>query len=66
MAARVPVVPIVFKNALDALPKHGIVVRPATVEAVVHKPVATDGWSLQNLDEKIAAVRQLYQRTLNP
>ncbi len=64
MAAKVPVVPIVFKNALDALPKHGIFVRPATVEAVVHKPIFTDGWSFENLDEKIAAVRRLYQRTL--
>jgi len=64
MAAKVPVVPIVFKNALDALPKHGIVVRPATVEAVVHKPMFTDDWSFENLDEKIAGVRRLYQRTL--
>ena len=66
MAAKVPIVAIVFKNALDALPKHGIFVRPATVEAVVHKPISTEGWSLENLDEKIAAVRRLYQRTLKP
>src|SRR5262249_57054721 len=36
MGARVPIVPILFKNALDALPKHGLVIRPATVEVVVH------------------------------
>jgi len=64
MAARVPVVPIVFKNALDALPKQGVFVRPATVETIVHRPIATDDWSFENLDEKIAAVRRLYQRTL--
>jgi hypothetical protein len=55
MAAKVPIVAIVFKNALDALPKHGMFVRPATVEAVVHKPISTEGWSLENLDEKIPA-----------
>jgi putative phosphoserine phosphatase/1-acylglycerol-3-phosphate O-acyltransferase len=66
MAAKVPIVPIVFKNALDALPKHAIFVRSATVEAVVHKPIATDDWAAENLDEKIAAVQRLYQRTLKP
>jgi len=30
----------------------------------VHKPMFTDDWSFENLDEKIAAVRRLYQRTL--
>src|SRR5439155_517770 len=30
MGAGVPIVPIVFRNALDALPKHGLVIRPAT------------------------------------
>jgi putative phosphoserine phosphatase/1-acylglycerol-3-phosphate O-acyltransferase len=64
MAAKVPIVPIVFKNALDALPKHGIVVRSATVEAVVHKPIPTDDWTRENLHEKITAVQRLYQRTL--
>jgi putative phosphoserine phosphatase/1-acylglycerol-3-phosphate O-acyltransferase len=66
MAAKVPIVPIVFKNALDALPKHAIFVRSATVEAVVHKPIPTDDWTRQNLDEKITAVQRLYQRTLKP
>jgi putative phosphoserine phosphatase/1-acylglycerol-3-phosphate O-acyltransferase len=64
MAAEVPIVPIVFKNALDALPKHAMFVRPATIEVVVHKPIATGDWTPQNFEKKIAAVRRLYQRTL--
>jgi putative phosphoserine phosphatase/1-acylglycerol-3-phosphate O-acyltransferase len=64
MAAEVPIVPIVFKNTLDALPKHAMFVRPATIEVVVHKPIATGDWTPQNLEKKIAAVRRLYQRTL--
>jgi len=64
MAAKVPIVPIVFKNALDALPKHGVFVRPATIEAVVHKPIVTDGWTAENLEQKIESVRRIYQRTL--
>ena len=64
MGAGVPIVPIVFRNALDALPKHGLVVRPATVEVVVHPPIATDGWTADTLDRRIAEVRALYEGTL--
>ena len=64
MAAGVPIVPIVFRNALDALPKHGLVVRPATVEVVVHPPVPTEGWCAETLDRHIADVRALFVDTL--
>lgn len=64
MAARVPVVPIVFRNALDALPKHAMFVRPATIEAVVLKPIATTDWTPQDLPQRIAAIQRLYQRAL--
>ena len=57
MQAGVPIVPIVFRNALDALPKGGLVVRPATVEAVVLPPVDTSQWQRENLDAEIAAIR---------
>src|SRR5207245_10561261 len=43
MGAGVPIVPIVFRNALDALPKHGLVIRPTTVEVGVPPPVPTAG-----------------------
>jgi putative phosphoserine phosphatase/1-acylglycerol-3-phosphate O-acyltransferase len=60
MQAGVPIVPIVFRNALDALPKGGLVVRPATVEAVVLPPVDTSSWLRENLEEEIAAIRRRY------
>lgn len=60
MQAGVPIVPIVFRNALDALPKGGLVVRRATVEAVVLPPVDTAGWRRENLDDEIAAIREQY------
>jgi putative phosphoserine phosphatase/1-acylglycerol-3-phosphate O-acyltransferase len=65
MAAKVPIVPIVFRNALDALPKQGYVIRPATVEAVVLPPIPTADWNAEELDERIAAIRQLYEQTLH-
>ena len=35
MQAGVPIVPVVFRNVCDALPRDAFVVRPASVEAVV-------------------------------
>ena len=64
MQAAVPIVPIVFRNALDALPKHAVIVRPATIEVVVHPPIATTGWTADRLDREIAAIHQLYLDTL--
>jgi putative phosphoserine phosphatase/1-acylglycerol-3-phosphate O-acyltransferase len=64
MAAKRPLVPIVFKNSLDVLPKHGTILRPATVEVVVHKPIATAQWRRRSLDKHIAAVRTLFEQTL--
>ncbi|MBI3769509.1 MAG: HAD-IB family hydrolase [Deltaproteobacteria bacterium] len=65
MAARVPIVPIVFRNALDALPKHAVIVRPTTVEVVVHPPIPTTNWTPAALDDEIAAIHQLYEETLD-
>jgi putative phosphoserine phosphatase / 1-acylglycerol-3-phosphate O-acyltransferase len=64
MAAGAPIVPIVFRNALDALPKHAVVVRPATIDVVVHPPIPTAGWTAAILDDEIAAIHDLYRRTL--
>jgi putative phosphoserine phosphatase/1-acylglycerol-3-phosphate O-acyltransferase len=64
MAAKAPLVPIVFKNTLDVLPKHGMVLRPATVEVVVHKPISTVGWKRKDLDRHIAEVYRLFEKTL--
>jgi putative phosphoserine phosphatase/1-acylglycerol-3-phosphate O-acyltransferase len=64
LAAKAPIVPIVFRNALDALPKHAVVVRPATIEVVVHPPIATSQWSVDDLDQRIAEIHQLYRDTL--
>jgi putative phosphoserine phosphatase/1-acylglycerol-3-phosphate O-acyltransferase len=64
MAAKVPIVPIVFRNSLDVLPKHGVVLRPATVEVVVHKPISTASWKRKDLDKHIGEVYRLFEQTL--
>lgn len=64
MQAKVPVVPIVFRNALDALPKGALVVRPATVEALVLPPIETADWSRESLDDHIQAIREQFLAVL--
>jgi putative phosphoserine phosphatase/1-acylglycerol-3-phosphate O-acyltransferase len=64
MHAGVPIVPVVFLNAHDALPKHGMVVRPTTVRVVVHPPLSTQRWTAKSLDKHVDEVRQIFLRTL--
>lgn len=65
MQAGVPVVPIVFRNVLDALPKGAAIVRPAMVEAVVLPPVDTSSWTLDTLDAHIEDVRRRFVDVLD-
>jgi len=64
MQAGVPIVPVVFRNVLDALPKHGFIIHPAIVEAVVLPPVDTSTWTREGLDDEIAAIRARYLEVL--
>jgi putative phosphoserine phosphatase/1-acylglycerol-3-phosphate O-acyltransferase len=65
MQAQVPIVPIVFRNTSDALPKHGAVIRPAVIEVVVHPPISTTRWTRENLEREIARVHDLFVATLD-
>jgi len=58
-------VPIVFRNALDVLPRGAVVLRAATVEVVVLPPVDTRDWTRENLDARIEAIRDGYLEVLD-
>jgi len=60
MAAGVPIVPICIHNARDVLPRGGRIMRAATVRVSVLRPIPTNAWTLDTLDERIASVRNLY------
>ena len=64
MDAGVPIVPIVFLDALDASPKHGLVVRPTTVDVVVLPPIDVTRWDERELDANICEVRELFLKML--
>jgi len=64
MQAGVPIVPVVFRNVLDAFPKDAAIVRPATIEAVVLPPIQTRGWTVEGLDDEIEKIRNRYLEIL--
>jgi putative phosphoserine phosphatase/1-acylglycerol-3-phosphate O-acyltransferase len=64
MQAGVPVVPVILRNVLEALPKDAAIMRPATIEAVVLPPIDTSGWSAETLEEEIEAIREHYVEIL--
>lgn len=64
MQAQVPLVPIIIKNAHDAMPKGTNVFKPAYVEVIVGDPISTDHWTVEGLDGHIEAVRYKFLKEL--
>jgi putative phosphoserine phosphatase/1-acylglycerol-3-phosphate O-acyltransferase len=64
MGAGVPIVPVVIRNAEAISARDSSTLHPGTVDVVVYPPLPLDDWTLDNLTEKIAEVRQLYLDTL--
>ncbi|MGB0956819.1 MAG: lysophospholipid acyltransferase family protein, partial [Panacagrimonas sp.] len=64
MQAGVPIVPLVIKNAHDAMPRGSTFFRPAAVEVVVLPPIPTETWNISNLNEHVAYVRSLFLQEL--
>lgn len=64
MQAGVPLVPIILKNAHDAMPRGSNIFKPTMVEVVVLPPISTSDWKLEDLDQNIADVRALFLKEL--
>ena len=64
MQTKVPIVPIVIKNAAAFWPRGENFVRPGTVDVEVLPPVSTDDWTLENLGEKVDKLRGQFLRAL--
>ena len=64
MAAGIPIVPIVIRNAEVIAARDSNTFNPGTVDVVVYPPIPIDDWTVDNLSDKIAEVRQLYLDTL--
>jgi putative phosphoserine phosphatase / 1-acylglycerol-3-phosphate O-acyltransferase len=64
MAAGIPIIPIVIRNAEIVASRNSITINPGTVDVAVFPPIPVDDWTLETLPEHIAEVRQLYLDTL--
>jgi putative phosphoserine phosphatase/1-acylglycerol-3-phosphate O-acyltransferase len=64
MAAGVPLVPIVIRNAEVIAERNSSTFNAGKVDVAVFPPIPTDDWTTENLGERIAEVRQLYLDTL--
>lgn len=64
MQARVPIVPVVLRNAAELMRRGSLVVNPGTVEACVLDPIPTEDWTVDALDDHVAEVRRRFAATL--
>ncbi len=64
MAAGVPVVPIVIRNAEVIAARDSSTFNPGTVDVAVYPPIPVNDWTVENLPERIEQVRQIYLDTL--
>lgn len=64
MAAGIPIVPIVIRNAELVAARNSAIINPGTVDVAVFPPISVQDWTVDTLPERIEEVRQLYLDTL--
>jgi putative phosphoserine phosphatase/1-acylglycerol-3-phosphate O-acyltransferase len=64
MAAGIPIVPIVIRNAEVIASRDSSTFNPGTVDIAVYPPIPVDDWTVDNLADRVAEVRQIYLDTL--
>lgn len=65
MQAGVPLIPIILKNTHDILPRGSSIINPGIIDVVVLDSIPTTNWTLDNMNEKIEEVRNLFLKELN-
>ncbi|GAB2661068.1 HAD-IB family hydrolase [Prescottella soli] len=64
MQAQVPIVPVVVHNAGDLMWRNSFVAHPGTVYVDVLEPISTEGWTVEDIDQHIADVRERFDDVL--
>jgi HAD superfamily hydrolase (TIGR01490 family) len=64
MQAEVPIVPVVLRNAGEAMWRNSKLMRPARIEVHVHEPIDVGDWDRRELNRHLAEVERLYRDTL--
>ena len=61
---RVPVVPVVIRNAYEIMVPGSYLIDPGTVDVAVLPPVDTSGWTTETVEQHRDEVREMFVRTL--
>ncbi|MBS0517352.1 MAG: HAD-IB family hydrolase [Proteobacteria bacterium] len=65
MQAGAPIVPVVLRNTYEVMPRDSLLFRPGTVQVCALPPIDVTAWRGEDLDDHVADVRSLFQRTLD-
>ncbi len=64
LQAKVPMVPVVIRNAGEIMAPHSFLISSGTVQVAVLPPISTARWTAKTLDRQVARVRQMFLDTL--
>ena len=64
MAAGIPIVPVVIRNAQVIASRNSSTLNPGTVDVAVFPPISVADWTVDDLAERIEGIRRLYLDTL--
>jgi putative phosphoserine phosphatase / 1-acylglycerol-3-phosphate O-acyltransferase len=64
MAAGIPIVPIVIRNAHLIAARDSSTINPGTVDIAVFPPISVSDWTVADLGERVDDIRRLYLDTL--
>ena len=64
MQAGVPIIPVVIKNSHDIMPRGSFTIIPGIVDVSVLEPIEINDWIINNMNDKIKIVRELYLKEL--
>ena len=64
MQAGVPIVPVIFRNSGEIMGRNDQTMRAGTLQVAVLSPVDVLNWKVEEMDARIAEVRQRYVDTL--
>lgn len=55
-----PIIPLYYENSWNLSPESSLFFHKGTIKVHVNEPISTEGWTTENLDEKVAEVRAKY------
>jgi len=54
-----------MRNAGEVMWRSDQIIRPGTVDVIVHPPIDTRHWRVETIDDHVREVRDLFVRTLD-